>query len=185
MKILGFDPGWGKAGWAMVDFVDGGDGIIVSAGILKPKATTKAILALPKTAQIEHALTRLAGVLRLLQGDIEEPDLVVVEHRQPFPGKGAGGWKTSLVQGAIFLHWVNLGVQTVLVHPAQVRAVALSKKKVNAEKTEKEDAVQAAEARWGVPWKAGIPRGQWEHVCDAAHAALAAWRKHGRPDQAA
>lgn len=173
MIVLGFDPGWGKTGWALLE----GETELTACGIIKPRAGAKAIRALPKTAQIEHTLTCLPAALQALKMDLPEADLVVVEHRQPFPGRASGGWKTSLAQGAIFTYWASRGFEVKLVHPSQVRATALGK--TGRRKSEKGEAVAAALERWGAAAFESIPPGQREHVADAAHAALTGWRKHG------
>jgi Holliday junction resolvasome RuvABC endonuclease subunit len=187
-NVLGFDPGYGETGWALLRWRAGGPaaGVLAAGGSLK--TPPRDVKGLGATAAQERRLADLVSALTAQFGGMRV-DVVAVEHYQPYsgpgapPGRAAAGTKTAWTEGALLGFWAARGTPVRLVAAASgwaaLRATGLvdeakhgdrAAKVATGSSDRKDEAVAQCTQFW--PLLAEFPRSRRSHVLDAALAAL-------------
>lgn len=181
MMVLGLDPGFRNAGWALVDVNPGRPPIVDSCGTFTPIPRdddgTKCEELETGLAEICLAMQRLCGL------DPSRVHLVGVEHFVALPpgrgfarGAGAAATRTTWVEGAMAAWWSARDIPVRLVRPEEARRLLLGPKaKDQPDQDRSKEAMQDSLA--GLlgcrPWE-HLGKLKREHAADAIAVALVA-----------
>lgn len=173
MIILGVDPGFRMVGLVVVDVSDNGRFSLKKASLVE---TSKSV-----TRVSEDNIIRLREIFDVIMSMSTPYSIAAIaSEEQSWPRNASSAVKIAQMWGLLVsASWMNEGCPIYQVSPKQLKKRLTGDSSASKEMVEMfVDSIFGGQIKQELE-RQGIAKSKWNHVYDAAAAAVCYWREHG------